>query len=410
MSYWYNTLTRRFFRITSSLSDKIALALSKNQIECLPDYIVSKLKSGGFIVDKKFDELAFIREKKRQAIFDKNYFLIILPTLNCNYHCWYCIQDHIESKMDENTLENIKLHIDYMINVEKIKSLHLDWFGGEPFLYFNEIISPISLYAQQLCIKAGIPFFNSSTTNGFFLSNEVIDKCSSLDFKHFQITLDGNKKFHDKVKFQKNCESTFSHVLININKLISKSKDTVVYLRINYTHKNVSEGIVEEINVYIDPNNRSKIVITPRKVWQEDVKHDFHATLIGILDKFKESGYRVEYWNPVMEFIPCYVNKKYYNAINFNGNLIKCTACNDLYDPNAKGSIQSDGSIEWHNDFETNCIKSSFENERCLNCNKLPICMGLCPREHLNKQEYCKEDVLDYKFEDSIVDFIDRNY
>ncbi len=36
--------------------------------------------------------------------------------------------------------------------------------------------------------------------------------------------------------------------------------------------------------------------------------------------------------------------------------------------------------------------------------------MGLCPREHLNKQEYCKEDVLDYKFEDSIVDFIDRNY
>ena len=90
-----------------------------------------------------------------------------------------------------------------MINVEKIKSLHLDWFGGEPFLYFNEIISPISLYAQQLCIKAGIPFSIHSTTNGFFLSNEVIDKCSSLDFKHFQITLDGNKKFHDKVKFQK---------------------------------------------------------------------------------------------------------------------------------------------------------------------------------------------------------------
>lgn len=30
--------------------------------------------------------------------------------------------------------------------------------------------------------------------------------------------------------------------------------------------------------------------------------------------------------------------------------------------------------------------------------------MGLCPHEHLNKGDYCKEEVLDVPFETAIVD------
>ena len=226
-----------------------------------------------------------------------------------------------------------------MIDKEKIESLHLEWFGGEPFLYFKDVVTPISEYAIQKCSEANISFINSSTTNGYFLSEDVIKKCGELKFRHFQITLDGNKQSHDKVKFQNGCESTFSHVLNNINRLITLNRDVIMFLRINYTHRNVSEEIVTEINQYIEEKNRSNIMITPRKVWQEEIDPDFHDSLTRILDRFKSAGYGVEYWNPIVDFIPCYTNKKYYNAINYNGHIVKCTACDDLYDPSPKGIL-----------------------------------------------------------------------
>ena len=407
-TYWFNSYSRKFFKLTSSIADKIYPLLEKGEWESAPGSFIGKLKEGGFIVDKDLDETKVVVSKSEDSINSKHYFLIILPTLNCNYHCWYCIQNHIESKMSEETIERIKRHIDYMIEVEKIESLHLDWFGGEPFLYFKEVILPLSTYAQRRCKEAGIYFMSGSTTNGYFLSEGIIEECDRLDFRQFQITLDGNQRFHDKVKFQKGCESTFAHVLKNINNIITLSMKAYVFLRINYTRKNLSDEIVEEVNKYILPDNRSRIVITPRKVWQETVDEDFHLDILDILDKFREAGYGVEYWNPANNFIPCYANKKYYNAISFNGKVVKCTACDDLYDNDPKGELLEDGRIVWIDGFDKKYQEKTYDNEKCLDCNKLPICMGLCPREHVNGHSYCKEDVMSVSFENSIVSFMDR--
>lgn len=396
--------------MTAGLGEKVQSCLDSGELENLPDTVVSKLKDGGFIVDNDTDELEIVRQRNRKAIDNKNYFLIILPTLNCNYHCWYCIQDHVESKMSPETLGRILRHIDHMVDNEKIESLHIEWFGGEPFMYFDDIISPISEYARKKCSDAGIPFMNTSTTNGYYLSPDVTERCRDHDFRHFQITLDGNREFHDRVKFQKGCESTFDHVLENINRLLSVSEGTTVSLRINYTHKNLNGRIVDEVNTHIGPDNRHRICIVPRKVWQEEKDNSFNVILSGILDRFRESGYMVEYWSPVSDNIPCYANKKYYTTVNFNGKVVKCTACNDLYDKEPKGVLEDDGTISWADGFDTKYSEPTFENERCLGCNKLPICMGLCPREHVNGAAYCKDDVLDTRFEDSIVGVIDRDY
>ena len=98
--------------------------------------------------------------------------------------------------------------------------------------------------------------------------------------------------------------------------------------------------------------------------------------------------------------------RKYYNAINFNGDVIKCTACNDLYENKTHGIIQKDGSISWDMDFIRKYEVKSFENKRCLQCKQLPICMGVCPRdnEYVNA---CKFDRMDINLEDSMVNYID---
>lgn len=110
------------------------------------------------------------------------------------------------------------------------------------------------------------------------------------------------------------------------------------------------------------------------------------------------------------DYVSCYANRKYYNAINFNGHTVKCTACDDLYDCEPKGELLADGTIRWRNGFDELYQSPTFENEMCLACNKLPICMGLCPRNHVNGAKWCKEDALDSSFEESIIDYIDRSY
>lgn len=410
-SYWYNSLTGKFFRITISLSRKIEAML--NDIEILKiDSIVmyNKLLENGFIVDDNFDEISYIRIKHNEAVLKKDYFLMILPTLNCNFKCWYCIQDHIPSIMKDSVIESLKKHIDYMINEEHIDSLRIDWFGGEPFMFFKKIIKPLSLYAIEKCAKHDIPFLNTSTTNGYYINPEVSALLSDLKFQHFQITLDGEQKFHDKVKYIKGCSSAFGYVLNNINTMLAINPQIRIYLRINYTHKTLSPNIISEINHFIDDFNRGKIIVTPKKVWQEDVDKSFGIILRRILDDFQNSGYLVARRDISTTFLPCYVNKKYYNAINFNGNVLKCTACDDTHRQKTNGRLLDNGHIEWENQYDEQCQLATFENERCLNCKMLPVCMGLCPRDYLMGIKRCKYEMLDKVFEEELLDYLINEY
>ena len=307
--------------------------------------------------------------------------------------------------MSEKTIEAIKRHIDYMIDIEKILSLQLDWFGGEPFMYFKQVIRPICEYAQYKCQSNNIPYSVSATTNGYFLLPMIVGQLKELQFSKFQITLDGPKADHDKVKFQNNCESAFEHVLKNIENMLNHIENLQIYLRINYTEENLNPQIVEEISRIISVKNRGRIKITPKKVWQEDVRKERHYNVENLLELFEKEGYNTVRFDAISDFVPCYANRKYYTTINYNGDAVKCTACNDLYDNKSHGTLNVDGSIIWDKDFIKKYEAKSYENETCLACKYLPICMGVCPRDY--GKPYCKLDRADFQIEDALVDYIE---
>lgn len=409
--YWYNALSGCYFRLSNQLSRKAENLLSDlDLLENIAKPLYNKLLTSGFILSSEIDELDEVRRKHYAAVHSKEYFLVILPTLNCNFTCWYCIQDHVHSIMSQSTFEAIKKHIDYMIKEKGITSLHLDWFGGEPFMFFRKIIKPLSLYAIEKCQLFNIPFINTSTTNGYFINEEVARDLSDLRFTQFQITLDGEKMFHDRVKFMKGCPSAFEHVLRNINNLLTLNTSAKVYLRINYTHTTLTRGIVNEVNEFISEANRLRVVITPKKVWQETVDKNFGPILQEILDDFEKYGYLVARGGISRSFTSCYVNREYYNAINYNGNVVKCTACDDIHKEHTKGKLLDNGQIVWEDNYDVQCQSSTFENDRCRQCNKLPLCMGLCPRDSMNGLTHCKYDVIDDVFEDDLLDYLTHKY
>ena len=410
-SYWYNSLCFSFFRLSKELGKKVESLLPSPDVikEDIPTFY-ENLVNKGFLVQDDCDELAIIRERNEASVNDKNYFLIIMPTLNCNYKCWYCIQSHIPSSMSDETIDRLKKHIDYMVDEEKITSLTIDWFGGEPFMYYKRVVEPLSRYAVEKCAQAGITFHNGATTNGYFITSEVSAQFPALNFERFQITLDGNKEFHDKVKFQTGCVSTFDHVLRNISRLLKNSAKSEVLLRINYTHDCLTTDIVEQVNAMVEPELRKRVIVCPRKVWQENVDKSFTSVLEDVLAAFSDSGYMVQHFSPATNYVPCYTSRKYYNAISYNGNVSKCTACNDIYEENPLGILQPDGRITWRDGFDIRYQVRSFENPRCLACKRLPACMGLCARDHLLGATHCKYDAIDVDFEKSVMNFIKSQY
>lgn len=408
-SYWFNALTRSFFKLTKELSDKVEKTLNSGNFNLLPDIFLDQLKRSGMVIDDEFDELEAIRNLHQKASNTSSYTLQILPTLNCNYKCWYCIQDHITSKMSDQVMDNIIKHLEIKMNSDDISELRIEWFGGEPLMYYSKTIIPLSKRIKDICEKVNKPYTQGVTSNAYFLTSEVSKELGKYNFNHFQITLDGNRENHDKVKFQKGCDSAFDRALKHIVEMLNNIPDMQVTLRINYTYDSMDERIVGEVCERVPQNLRDRIQIFPRKVWQEEPDKTKRIGYEDIWGKFEKEGFFVKKEALVLDFRPCYTNNSNFLTANYNGTVVKCTACNDMYTPNGLGSLNNDGSVSWHDSRGTEYDKPTFENEKCIACKYLPICMGICPRDHVKRLSYCKLDKADMSFEYEILAYIHEN-
>ncbi|MBD5203862.1 MAG: radical SAM protein [Bacteroidales bacterium] len=411
LSYWYNGLNHTYFRISESLGRKLESVLETESFESLlPTEILNLLVDKGFIVDNDCDELAILYSYHEKSKESKHYQLVILPTLNCNLNCWYCIQDHIPSKMTDEVMDRLKSHIRYMIDKEKIESIDISWFGGEPFLYFDEVIRPINIYAQAYCKEKGVFFSSSATTNCTLVVKDIADQLSQLNIRNFQVTLDGVKDLHDSIKFEKNIDSAFDLTLNNLKYILETNPDFNLLLRINYTSETLNDNIVNEVNSYISPSVRKRVRVILKKVWQEGVQKDRYEVVSHIISSFRESGYDTRNMDLSFNYLPCYTNKKYYNAINYDGFVMKCTANEDPYLKEGRGILEVDGRIKWKHFFDKKYLEKTFDNGRCLNCKRLPICMGICSRDFLKEKEFCKQSCFDFDYNSIIVSYIDSCY
>ena len=411
ITYWFNGISKLYFALNTDFSKKIIDAMQsvtgQKALEQQYPTFIKKLKEDNFVIEDEIEELEIIRKNFEKEHISKNYKLTIIPTLNCNYNCWYCIQEHIESKMTPETMQKIKKHINKIIKDDKICSLNIDWFGGEPLMYFADVIDPISHFAIEQCAKAEIPFSNTITTNAYYLTNQVCNKLNELKIDLMQITLDGNRRIHNKIKKAANSESAFDIALNHINNALSASAKLSVLLRINYTNGTISNDLLNQICEHISAENRSRVQFLLRKVWQTETDKKRESVVRSFWKESIAKGFAVSA-NDFAYGIPCYADKKYYACINFNGETALCTACDDLYH-DALGSLGEDGSIAWNEEKTKKYGTPNFENVTCPSCKHLPLCLGGCNnhRHNPNEKFTCEQERLDFSFEEIVENYIE---
>lgn len=373
---------------------KIVLSLSNDEYDFMkrlmqtpvlqqqyPD-LQQRLARGHFLVGSMEDEVDYLRQLYRSVKNNGVWHLIINPTQDCNFRCWYCYEKHPKGHMQSETMERIKKLVRNIFERHEVKHFMLGWFGGEPLMYFNEIVYPLSLYVKQLAAEHGAGFSNSMTSNGFLLTQDVRKKCPEINLNHFQITLDGDREAHNRTRNQKGVPS-FDQILDNAMALVEAYPESSIKLRINYNSETIRTDFARVLDV-IPHNIRSQFWIQFQRIWQTYEKEGNDIRIKEILQhhsaQLKKAGFHMAF-NSTYNFfrgILCYADRINYAHINYDGNVYRCTA-NDYTVDNALGYVDDAGNIVW-DEAKTNgwSDKAFFDNPVCLSCKLLPLCGGPC--------------------------------
>lgn len=99
-------------------------------------------------------------------------------------------------------------------------------------MYFDKVVFPMSKYIQDEIDRRGLRLTNTITTNGVLMNDRTISRFNEINLNGFQITLDGYKEAHDKVRFSRNGNGSCDVIISNINKICSSVENANISLRV----------------------------------------------------------------------------------------------------------------------------------------------------------------------------------
>lgn len=396
-----------FNQLSSSLTQvdkELYLSLLDNNLDELDNpSLIQDLYENNYICDDALIEENQILAINKYLRYGKDYARItILPTINCNFKCWYCYESHIESVM---TQENMNAVLEFCKNTivkNRVSTFHLDWFGGEPLLYFDEIIYPLASQLKELCRENEVTFIHTITTNGYLITKSMIEKFKEIKLNSFQITLDGAEFYHNKTRFSSDDKNTYRTIVDNIADLCLSIENIDMTVRINYTPKNLST--IDDIAYSFPENIRKHIFIEPQIVWQfKNVINSISDIIKEKLSTFIKLGYKTYGLITPQMSRGCYVENMLQYVINYDLSVYKCTARDFLSPKTSIGVINGEGKFTPNSNYYNYFVSSYIENEKCLACRFLPSCNGMCIQKKIeNTIPKCPIEEVEHSLENQL--------
>lgn len=344
----------------------------------------------GFVVDSNKDEMQNYTQKIWDYTHSENDALQItfVPSLGCNYRCRYCFEAEVLSntkRMSVNlvndTIEFIKK---YLIDTHRTK-LELEWFGGEPLLQLDTILT-VSRELISFCNDNNIKYHAHMITNGRLYTKDIAiqlrDECK-IDM--VQITIDG---LPEKYAYMKGCRKEDFYKVIDNLRDLHNEKDIHINLRINVSKDNVND--IEELLTYIyNPNVEDKYKIIAGFYLADVRDYDIHSYSLDTFYSFKKDIIdwirnmvnkdmsenilsHIDLRIPQPRLTSCKATSKEMITIDYQGRIYQCPHFIDKY--GTSGDIYN-GIIE------TETRKKAIDNVlplKCLSCKYLPVCVGHC--------------------------------
>lgn len=394
-----------YYLLHCFLTGKFALLTEKQKevFECpsqhLTDKIIPSLLEYGFITKEDEYSLLIERLKKENPRIPQNKVLAveICPTLNCNLDCRYCFEAgrrHVGSMNDE-TIDATAQFIKKRIKETNTNRLNIKWFGGEPTLEI-ETIKKLSDKLIAIANEYGIPYRAYIQTNGYLLTQDMVNILEDKKVQSIEITIDGNKDTHDKLRVLSGGQGTYERILDNLFHIKTNMR---IYIRCNLHKDNINAfyDLMKDVDK-LKAVTHNDIVCTPRVIRvkenlpkegsflknsvltnEEFLKH-FHN--LYSLNNFEKPSYHEFRYFTGKTSSPCKACNGTSFTIDELGNIYCCNmeAGNpDSVIGNVK-TYENDASLINTNGYEFYRNSYCTNRERCKNCVILPICLGRCPK------------------------------
>lgn len=393
----YNAFHQKVIFIDPVLKDILVAAITEgiDNLEAIHPTFYQYLKNQQFLLEETVDEIQMVKDLRNIVDFNPaTFFMTINPTMNCNFKCWYCYETHVKgSSLNETMIDSVNRFITRVFNKDGLLAFTLSFFGGEPLLYFKRDVIPLIDHTVNEAERTGVKFDIGFTTNGYLINEDFINYFKNKNLLcTLQITMDGYKDRHNQVRYVNSTRGSYDEIIKNVKLLITNG--FFVRLRVNYTAENIEDAykIADEFDDIDQSIKDANFKFDFHRVWQDNKIDDTDLTLDKVVQYIRGKGiYATSKNSPNNVRDSCYADKLNSVAINYNGDIFKCTA-RDFTTAKRAGYLTREGELVWENDYLNRRMDAKFHNKPCLSCKIMPICNGGCSQhalEHWGVDDYC---------------------
>ena len=371
---------REYQKLIDDILDKTAIVDNKELME-----ILAREK---FLIPDNINELDDLHRQCYELVNSETLYLTIMPTYTCNLACVYCFQHHIPGAiMNATTVKSIELAVAKKIS--KYKALYVEWFGGEPLVARQQVIS-LNKKFKEICKEAKIPYAARITTNGYVLDINTFEQLFKSNCFVYYISLDGGKGLHDKQRPCKNGTGSYEVIINNLLQIKNhiKSKNFRVEIRVNCTGASYDEfeGFLSNFEKKFGADNRFSLIIETVNDWSdrtESMKKDGQILKRSDLNKFaiEAHKYNINLANADKHLLDteiCQAAKRNAYSIFYDGTIQKCQMAlesKEFCKSNIIGRVTEEGEFAIEENVESLWVNDSIP-KACEDCKLLPLCFG----------------------------------
>lgn len=362
----FNTISKKFISVGTDKSyNENELYLGEDVFRIMP------IKTAEEVLNSHSEHSGVIStDYLINKVFSQNILKItIVLGYKCNLSCSYCYESRQENVEVSIDVKKIETFIKEYCILNKIEEVAIEFYGGEPMVYFKELIEISENMKNYFEEKYSFTIM----TNGTLLSKEKIHIMRELGLKKIEISIDGNEVVHNNRRPMINGNNSFKRIVNNITEL---KEEINIVIRINIDKEN-SECIDELLDIFEEYDLKKSVFIYFTNVINCSKNCDLEDDTINLLPDMYVKAFERQFNIPFRIYAigPCHMHKKNSFGLKPNGDLVKCLAVDSFI-----GNINND----------LNPIQESKNYiSTCKNCALFPICFGGCKYEYSDEKSMC---------------------
>jgi uncharacterized protein len=382
-----NLLSRRL--VTLSPEDAAAW---RSGLDGLSKEAAEALQAAGTLVAAGTDELAAVeRAYQTSQLAQSRLQITIALTLDCNLRCHYCYENRTAEYLTPEAEEDLAAMVERLLPSRDY--LVVTWYGGEPLMRLDAI-ERLTARFLSLCARHGAHYKAMMVTNGLLLDHARVDRLACLGYwTQVQVTLDGPRDCHDARRPRAGGRPTFDRIVSNLTHACDRLP---IKLRVNVDSANIGRvtelvdhlaehGLAGKLSLYLSAVHDIGTGCRDLEATGPAPKLDSRtlaAAEPAILQYMRERGFGAT--KPSLPVISCNCQAVQPDSVLVgpDGATYRCWL--DVGKPEHRvGSLDEPfclndpGLVRWLRHNPTQATS-------CRDCKVLPICLGNCPRMHLD--------------------------